>query len=160
MRTISAIEVAAQKELSEDERPLSFFVDQTPLPDGIRLPMSARVLRPEGNPKVAVRQATKAMRRAAKATGYNYAFAKESGMSRAEYAEFIDDVVYANYQPQQGMELQTNPHGSCAISTLGNEYDPASRYLELEAHNLYTSQQQLICLVGAVAISEWAEGQP
>ncbi len=156
MKTIAATEAAAQKTIPEDERPLSFFVDQTLLPDGTRLAMSARVLRPEGSHNMTTYHATKAMRRAATAIRYNHDFAKEENMSNVEYDEFINDVVYANYQPEQGLELQTNPHGSCSIGTDGTEYNPDSRYIELYAHNLYTPAQQLICLVGAVAMAERA----
>jgi hypothetical protein len=157
MKTIAATEAAAQKSIPEDERPLSFFVDQTLLPDGSHLAMSARVLRPEGSHNMTSYHATKAMRRAAKAIRYNHDFAKEENMSNVEYDEFINDMVYAHYQPEHGLELQTNPHGSCSMGTVGDEYDPISRYIELEAHNLYTPEQQLICLVGAVAIAERAE---
>jgi len=64
----------------------------------------------------------------------------------------VEDLVYAQIQREYGAELQTNPIGSCSIGTDGSTYYPSDSLLELTAHNIYSRDQQIICLAGAIAI--------
>ena len=54
---------------------------------------------------------------------------------------------------EQGVSMITNPVGSCNLDTNGAAYRPESPKFEVDAHNIYNADQQLICLYGLVAVA-------
>lgn len=64
----------------------------------------------------------------------------------------LNELVYAHIRRTQGVVIQTNPAGSCSIECDHQDYTDVPT-VDLWQHNLYNSEQQLICLVGAVAFA-------
>lgn len=64
-----------------------------------------------------------------------------------------NDMVYVVADRSRGMRVETNPLGSCNISAGGDGYDPEQPIVELFQHNIYSSSQQLACLMGAVSFA-------
>ena len=115
-----------------------------------RLPMVAQVKWPEGiKDKELAARATQTMRTVAKDLGY----ARDVVPGHSEYQRLIRDLVYADVQRQRWVSLQTNPMGSCALDTDGDEYSAEDHSFELWAHNLYSPDQQIICWAGAAALA-------
>lgn len=119
--------------------------------DGVRLGMYGMIKRPEGlsDEKISA-VATTAMRSVAIDIGYANPDGK---LKRNKYKAFINDLVWTSYDSERGVTITTNPLGSCSLDTDGNQYDPASEMIELHQHNIYTHTQQLLCLVGLVAVA-------
>lgn len=65
--------------------------------------------------------------------------------------------IYTHVNREQGVSVQTNPMGSCAIETDGMEFDAAEPRYHLYAHNLYSNQQQFVCLAGTIALAHAEE---
>ncbi|MGB3023546.1 MAG: hypothetical protein WBB39_01940 [Candidatus Saccharimonadales bacterium] len=64
----------------------------------------------------------------------------------------LNDLVYAVAQREVGILFQTNDMGSCNIESDQGDYT-SEPTIELWQHNLYNHEQQLVCLVGAVAFA-------
>ncbi|MFZ1249253.1 MAG: hypothetical protein WAQ24_02940 [Candidatus Saccharimonadales bacterium] len=64
----------------------------------------------------------------------------------------LRQLLYTRAQRSTGMVVQTNDMGSCSIEADRKDYTDVPD-IELGAHNLYTHEQQLICLVGATAFA-------
>lgn len=62
-------------------------------------------------------------------------------------------MVFVQADRSRGITVETNHLGSCNISAGGDDYDPDSDTVTLWQHNLYTTKQQLACLVGAVGFA-------
>ncbi len=63
-----------------------------------------------------------------------------------------DEYVYSQLNRNSGATLETNPLGSCSIGTNGQSYESDSDSFEMTSHNIYQSEQQLICYAGLVAL--------
>lgn len=65
-------------------------------------------------------------------------------------------MVYVAADAEQGLSVQTNPLGGCGIETSGDDYghERPLETVSLWQHNLYAPEQQLACLVGAVAFAK------
>lgn len=68
--------------------------------------------------------------------------------------KILPELVYADIERGRGMELHVNTLGrKGSMATNPAEYSPKADYTIFEAHDLYNYEQQLICLVGAVALT-------
>ena len=65
----------------------------------------------------------------------------------------VPHMVYGQIQRENGLTLETNPLGKCSIGTDGLWYEPQEPMLELDAHNIYNHTQQLIIIIGGVALA-------
>ena len=65
----------------------------------------------------------------------------------------IPGLVYGVVNRSTGVTLETNNLGCCHVGTDGSLYRPSRPRFELYAQNIYSPVQQLICLVGGVAIA-------
>ncbi len=70
------------------------------------------------------------------------------------YKKMIRDTVYADVDPASGITLETNPAVEGHIETDTLRYVPGSPTFELRGDKLDTHYQQLICLAGAIAVTE------
>ena len=97
---------------------------------------------PNIDPKHAAEFATAQMRQ----------FARTLALHSKEHKDLLEDLVYAQARRDTGVVFQTNPFGSCSIETDHQDYTGIET-VDLWQHNLYKSEQQLICLVGAVSFA-------
>lgn len=107
-----------------------------------RYGMNVMLRWPQTDPESAANFASTQMRQFARTLDLH------SGQSR----DLLEDLVYAQARRDTGVSFQTNPMGSCSIESDHQDYTSAST-VDLWQHNLYNSQQQLICLVGAIAFA-------
>lgn len=105
-----------------------------------RYMMLARVAWPHSQDEVVASHATTAMRRIASVMNY---------MPKL----ILDESVYAQVDRQNGVTIETNPVGSCSLGTDGMVFNPDEPTFDVDAHNIYTPEQQLICLAGLIAIA-------
>lgn len=80
-------------------------------------------------------------------------FANSVNLNGSVRMNTADDMVYVHAVRERGIIIETNPLGSCNISAGGDEYDPAQPVIDLWQHNIYSPQQQLACLMGAVSFA-------
>ncbi len=97
---------------------------------------------PQIDPERAADFATSQMRR----------FARTLTLHSDQPKDLLEDLVYAQASRDTGVVFQTNPMGSCSIESDHQDYTGID-VVDLWQHNLYNSEQQLICLVGAVAFA-------
>lgn len=97
---------------------------------------------PRADPEQAAVFATTQMRR----------FARTLTLHSDQPRDLLEDLVYAQASRSTGAVFQTNPMGSCSIESDHQDYTGID-VVDLWQHNLYNSEQQLICLVGAVAFA-------
>lgn len=100
---------------------------------------------------------------AALTTGVMRSIAKDIKYSRydndspAKHGRLVDMLVYSQINRNQGVTLETNPVGSCSVDTDGMWYDSEESSFKLESHNIYTHEQQLIVIAGAIALAHAEE---
>lgn len=63
-----------------------------------------------------------------------------------------DQGIYTRANRRCGVVLQTNEMGSCSVESDHRDYTENDT-VKLLQHNLYNPEQQLICLVGAIAFA-------
>lgn len=97
---------------------------------------------PQVNPEHAAVFATTQMRQ----------FARTMALHSDQPKDLLEDLVYAQAIRTTGVVFQTNPMGSCSVESDHQDYTNSDT-VDLWQHNLYRSEQQLICLVGAVAFA-------
>lgn len=108
-----------------------------------RLPMYFYFDWPSKDGAALTETTTAFMRDTAQAIGYENG---QKGRYRGTVGAYIDR--------QAGVRLLTEPLMACELSTAGSNYDPAEERVELSAHNLYSADQQLICLAGALTLAQ------
>lgn len=108
---------------------------------GGRRGMTVTVAWPEISADVAADFATEQARRLAYELEYAHA-------SR----QLINELVYVRADRSRMAIVQTNSMGSCSIESDHQDYTNI-KTVELGQHNLYSPEQQLICLVGAVGLA-------
>lgn len=114
-----------------------------------RLWMAAEIARPKLADDTQVSEiATSAMRSVARKMRYMY-----SAENSRHYEKTLSREVWADYVRKKWLTVTTSPIGSCSLDTDGFTYKPDSETIELHQHNLYSHAQQLICLVGVVAVA-------
>ena len=86
------------------------------------------------------------------ATERMQAFARHLYNSGKSSERVRQETIYAQANRRQGVLFQTNPMGSCSIESDHRDYT-GSRTVDLGQHNIHNAEQQLICLVGAVAFA-------
>lgn len=116
-----------------------------PLPDGKRLGMRVELAWPDEMDAILANMATERMVSAAAKLRYG---------DRA----VLPDVVSASVDRQHGgIVLSANTFGVSNVGSHSIGYRPEEPRITLTSHNLYRHEEQLICLVGAVAIAHAAE---
>lgn len=63
------------------------------------------------------------------------------------------ETIFAIVSRESGVTLETLREGSCSLDTDGQVYNPASEVFDLDDHNLYQHNQQVVLLAGVVAIA-------
>lgn len=86
------------------------------------------------------------------ATSQMQAFARHLAINGKDSEALRKDLIYAQASRTSGVIFQTNPLGSCSIESDHRDYTDVAT-VELGMHNIYNHEQQLICLVGAVAFA-------
>ena len=86
------------------------------------------------------------------ATEHMIKFAKTLPFYSQYDKDMLRSLLYVSADRTDGITVQTNSVGSCSIDSDGNghKYKPT---VELLQHNIYGPQQQLPCLIGAVAFA-------
>ena len=107
-----------------------------------RYGMNVALRWPQIDPEQAAAFATTQMRR----------FARTLTLHSGQPKDLLEDLIYAQASRNTGVVFQTNPMGSCSIESDHQDYIGVD-VVDLWQHNLYNSEQQLICLVGAVAFA-------
>ncbi len=122
-----------------------------------RLGMLAEIRWPEQvtDDQALAQLATSAMVAAGKALRYMRDSERYPGkkMNLDQWKRHIEKQVYARVDRERGVILQSWGIGSCSLDTDGMNYEPVEPTFEVRAHNIYSPEQQLICLAGAVAIA-------
>ena len=103
--------------------------------------MTVTIAWPEVAASAAARFATDQVRRVACELEYAHASRK-----------LLDELVYVQADRTRGAIVQSNSIGSCSIESDHRDYT-VDETVELGQHNLYSPEQQLICLVGAVGLA-------
>ncbi len=80
-------------------------------------------------------------------------YSRSDNDSLAAHGRLVDMLVYSQIDRERGVTLETNPLGSCSVGTNGMWYDGGESSFNLESHNLYTHEQQLIVVAGAIALA-------
>lgn len=125
----------------EADEKMSVVMGWQLLPDRQRYGMWAKITWPEAEAREVAKLSTDSMRDTA-----SYLMEEPKWL--------VDELVYADVSRAHGVTLETNPMGSCSIGTNGQDYDSTAPDFELHAHNIYNHSQQLICLVGVVALAK------
>lgn len=137
-----------------------------PVPGDGRLGMMADIQWPEASDDDLTELATQTMRQAAFALRHDADMEEYQGkkIRRSRWIKHIESMVYAQVSRDRGVTLETNPMGSCSLGTDGSWYQPTDETFEIQAHNIYSHEQQLICLTGCIAIAHadelLATGEP
>ncbi len=87
------------------------------------------------------------------ATHHMQRFAQSVDLHGNPRLNVADDMVYTRAIRERGIVIETNPLGSCNISAGGYDYRPELPVVDLWQHNIYSPQQQLTCLMGAVSFA-------
>ena len=80
-------------------------------------------------------------------------FAESVNLTGNSRLNTADDFVYVRGVRKSGMIIETNPLGSCNISSGGDDYNASADVVKLWQHNIYSPEQQLACLMGAVSFA-------
>lgn len=110
-----------------------------------RMGMSALVMHPNLVDEEVEHEASEWMQ--AMATSFGYPQPNASKVFRSS-------TVFARYDRSRGVELETDPLISCGLTTTGGVYSPEDPVFELTMSNLYSHEQQIICLAGCIAIAK------
>ncbi|HSX36764.1 MAG TPA: hypothetical protein VLG13_01415 [Patescibacteria group bacterium] len=108
---------------------------------------------PQRNNAVLGVEASAAMRRMARELRYDYQPQRHGGPTHTKYLDHLADVVNVQVDRRTGVSLLVDAPEGVGLATNRNTYQPQNPVASLESYGITGYKQQLICLVGAVAIA-------
>ncbi len=125
------------------ERGIDIYIGESPLEDGVRLPISVELDWLDVDDTILSHLGTEYMRTAAQALRMHGNDNVPEDLER----------VFAHVDKSRGLTLQTNQIGSCAVDTDAMSYFPDEGHVRATGHNIYSAEQQLVCVTGGLAIA-------
>jgi hypothetical protein len=126
------------------EHGVDVYIGESRYEDGVRLPVSVELDWPDGIDDATLSRL---------GTEYMHAAALGLRMFDGDDEQERLEGVFAHVDRTSGLTLQTNPIGSCAVDTVPMDYMLGEGHVRAVDHNIYSAEQQIVCVSGALAIA-------
>jgi hypothetical protein len=152
LSAVAVLDVLSYLPDGDDDRLRDLTIEQSGVGADGRRRIDATIMWPEMHEADTSGFATRTMRLIARQLDYD-----RDQFNRSRYEGHIGAVLQrypsADSDVVSGASFIANAQGSCATETDGNTYDPSKPSFELTSHNIYSREQQLICLAGMIAVA-------